>query len=67
MNSHSFKKCRILKETKHERGNENNCQTHEDFKYRNYKGALKKNLLSMFKDINKEDKIYMKSTDSNQL
>ena len=42
MNSHSFKKCRILKETKHERGNENICQTHEDFKYRNYKGALKK-------------------------
>ena len=42
MNSHSFKKCRILKETKHERGNENNCQTHEDFKYRNCQGALKK-------------------------
>ena len=59
MNSHSFKKCRILKETKHERGNENNCQTHEDFKYRNCQGALKKkkNLLSMFKDVNQEDKI----------
>ena len=48
MNSHSFKKCRILKETKHERGNENNCQTHEDFKYRNCQGALKKKKKSAF-------------------
>ena len=42
MNSHFLKKCRILKETKHEWGNENNCQTHEDFKYGNCQGALKK-------------------------
>ena len=60
MNSHFLKKCRILKETKHEWGNENNCQTHEDFKYGNCQGALKKKkkkMLSMFKDVNQEDKI----------
>ena len=41
MNSHS-KKHKTLKETKHERDNENNCQqnqTHDDFEYRSHPAA----------------------------